>query len=336
MCRWSWPAGPIGTLDAYARSERAWNESEVSALQACAGVVANLLGHAVAAWTQGRFIHSSPPSLVEAGRQYWAIARPACLLRIQHPAGQTAVGDGKPIAWSSTRSGTPWRTLSTEVLSRSGGGYDAPSSCWFRRGKQPWRLGRRFARATLADAPRLAQALASAFQDDPVIAWIFPDQHRRAVLPALDGLQPGLPPRPGLDDCRRGRRWLPRPGAGSCRARSGSGYCRLWSGSLLRTASVLGALERMEEQHPRDRSHWYLFIFGTEQAAQGQGLGSALLAQVLARVDADGMPAYLESSSERSLALYGRHGREVTSEVAILVPRIWPMWREPRPSTGDH
>jgi signal transduction protein with GAF and PtsI domain len=46
--------GPIGTLDAYARGERAWNESEVSALQACAGVVANLLGHAVAAFTQGR------------------------------------------------------------------------------------------------------------------------------------------------------------------------------------------------------------------------------------------------------------------------------------------
>jgi ribosomal protein S18 acetylase RimI-like enzyme len=88
----------------------------------------------------------------------------------------------------------------------------------------------------------------------------------------------------------------------------------------------------MEEQHPQDRSHWYLFILGTEQAAQGRGLGSALLAHVLARVDADRMPAYLESSSERNIALYGRHGFEITSEVAIPGgPRIWPMWRGPRP-----
>jgi hypothetical protein len=41
-------------------------------------------------------------------------------------------------------------------------------------------------KATPADAPRLARALASAFQDDPVIAWVFPDeQRRRRVLPAF-------------------------------------------------------------------------------------------------------------------------------------------------------
>jgi ribosomal protein S18 acetylase RimI-like enzyme len=99
----------------------------------------------------------------------------------------------------------------------------------------------------------------------------------------------------------------------------------------LRTASVLAGLDRMEARHPHDPSHWYLFILGTEPAAQGRGLGSALLAHMLVRVDADGMPAYLESSSERNLALYGRHGFEITSEVAIPGgPRIWPMWREPR------
>ena len=39
-----------------------------------------------------------------------------------------------------------------------------------------------------ADAPRLAQALASAFQDGAVIAWIFPDQQRRRrVPPAFKG-----------------------------------------------------------------------------------------------------------------------------------------------------
>jgi GNAT superfamily N-acetyltransferase len=92
----------------------------------------------------------------------------------------------------------------------------------------------------------------------------------------------------------------------------------------------------MEAQHPHDPSHWYLFILGTEPAAQGRGLGSVLLSHMLARIDADGLPAYLESSSDRNLALYGRHGFEITSEVAIPGgPMIWPMRREPRTLAGD-
>ena len=193
-------------------------------------------------------------------------------------------------------------------------------------------------RANLTDAPRLAQTLASAFQDDPVIAWIFPDQRRRrAVLPAFMEFRLRNLAFPHdqvwtTTDEAAAAVWLPPPGRWQLslpqRLRLLPALVRFLG---LRTASILAGLERMEARHPQDRAHWYLFVLGTEQAAQGRGLGSALLAHMLARVDADGLAAYLESSSERNLALYGRHGFEVTSEVVLPGgPTIWPMWREPQ------
>ena len=194
-------------------------------------------------------------------------------------------------------------------------------------------------KATLADAPRLALALASAFQDDPVIAWVFPDQRRRrAVLPAFMEFRLRKLAFPHdqirmIGDGAAAAVWLPPPGTGQQSRWRRLGLVPPLARFLgLRTASVLSGLNRMEERHPHDRPHWYLFILGVEQPAQGQGLGSALLAHMLARVDADGMPAYLESSNQRNLALYGRHGFEVSSEVVIPGgPRIWPTWREARP-----
>ena len=41
--------GPIGTLDVYAADPRAWDDSEVTAAQAYAGVVASLLSAAATA-----------------------------------------------------------------------------------------------------------------------------------------------------------------------------------------------------------------------------------------------------------------------------------------------
>jgi GAF domain-containing protein len=46
--------GPIGSLDLYSAQPRDWDDSEVSALQAYAGIVANLLGSAAAAHLKGR------------------------------------------------------------------------------------------------------------------------------------------------------------------------------------------------------------------------------------------------------------------------------------------
>jgi GAF domain-containing protein len=69
---------PIGTLDVYAAAPGGWDETEVSALQAYAGVVATLLGAAARAtvksrlaeqlhgWTWGPWTPRSSPSWSES------------------------------------------------------------------------------------------------------------------------------------------------------------------------------------------------------------------------------------------------------------------------------
>jgi ribosomal protein S18 acetylase RimI-like enzyme len=51
------------------------------------------------------------------------------------------------------------------------------------------------------------------------------------------------------------------------------------------------------------------------------------------RLDAAGEPAYLETQTERNIALYRRHGFDVISEHKARPdsPPLWSMWREPRP-----
>jgi GNAT superfamily N-acetyltransferase len=94
----------------------------------------------------------------------------------------------------------------------------------------------------------------------------------------------------------------------------------------------LRLLMEVDALHPRE-PHWYLATLATEPRLQGTGVGSALLATMLARVDEEGMPAYLESSKARNVPLYARYGFEVIEEFHSKVgsPPMWRMWREPRP-----
>ena len=86
----------------------------------------------------------------------------------------------------------------------------------------------------------------------------------------------------------------------------------------------------MESRLP-DEPHWHLFFLGVDPERQGQGVGSALMRPMLERLDREGTPVYLEASTERSRALYIRHGFVCLDEVRLPGggPPLWRMWREP-------
>ncbi len=94
---------------------------------------------------------------------------------------------------------------------------------------------------------------------------------------------------------------------------------------------ILRVLAFLDTKHPHE-PHYYLPFLGVEPASQGRGIGSALMRPILERCDREGMPAYLEASSERNRALYERHGFELIEEVRLPGggPPMWRMWREAR------
>jgi GNAT superfamily N-acetyltransferase len=84
------------------------------------------------------------------------------------------------------------------------------------------------------------------------------------------------------------------------------------------------------DAHPRE-PHYYLASLGVAPEAQGNGVGSRLLGPMLERCDREGVPAYLESSRDRNVPFYERHGFRVTDELRLPLggPTLWLMWREP-------
>jgi ribosomal protein S18 acetylase RimI-like enzyme len=100
---------------------------------------------------------------------------------------------------------------------------------------------------------------------------------------------------------------------------------------LANTSRALSVLGQMEKIHPEE-PHWYLAVLGTAPEYQGKGVGSALVAPVLTKCDADLIPAYLESSKESNIPFYERHGFAVQGEIHVKNgPTLWPMWRDPQP-----
>jgi GNAT superfamily N-acetyltransferase len=97
-----------------------------------------------------------------------------------------------------------------------------------------------------------------------------------------------------------------------------------------RAPEVMELLERFDASHPREHAHYYLSLLGIHPDHRGQGLGLGLLAENLKRMDAEGIPTYLESSNPDNNRRYERLGFRQVGEFTTPDGRrtVATMWRD--------
>jgi len=182
------------------------------------------------------------------------------------------------------------------------------------------------------DQPRVIATLVSAFIADPVERWLYPEPFAYltefpAFVAAFGGEAFEKATVWSLDGFAAVAMWLP-PGAEP----DGDAIVAALSKSVSaeKHADTFAVLEQMDAAHPEE-PHWYLPWLGVDCAHQGAGLGSDLLQQCLARVDADHSPAFLETPNPRTVPFYERHGFQVTSiSHAGACPPVTSMLRPAR------
>ena len=194
--------------------------------------------------------------------------------------------------------------------------------------------------ATSADLDTVAATFADAFADDPLFASLTgaepgPALEAKAAVVFRSLLKLDLAKDDHLvvlaDDgagaalWKRPNRWKMSGAEGLRTLPALIRACGFGAPAALRTFAAI------EKVHP-SAEHYYLEVLGTRSDAQGRGLGSLVIGEGLDRCDAEGMPAYLESSNPRNLPFYARHGFVETGVVPLGDdgPIVTTMWREPR------
>ena len=185
--------------------------------------------------------------------------------------------------------------------------------------------------ATSADREAMSDTLLLSFSADPCVRYVFPKP--RDFIAGWPPFVMAMGGR-GLDhgtaflteDAAAAALWLPPGVEPDLETMFG-----LLADLRPERAAVLAQVgEQIRAFHPEE-PHWYLAAVGVDPARQGEGLGSVLIKEGLRRCDADGLPAYLESSNPRNIPLYERHGFEVIGVIQPDdYPPLYPMLRAAR------
>jgi GNAT superfamily N-acetyltransferase len=190
--------------------------------------------------------------------------------------------------------------------------------------------------ADAADLPTVAACLASAFYEDPLWGhWTFPDESRRRrdLLPFMT-LQTRLGAAHGwIAMTAAGESvaiWTP-PGASYGSPEQEPMITEVLDRLFGARAPAIHDLFKQFEDHTPEGRFYHLEWWATHRGHAGRGLGASLITENLARVDAEHLPSYLESTNPVNLPRYEALGFRRTGELAPPGgPTVTTMWREAR------
>ena len=187
---------------------------------------------------------------------------------------------------------------------------------------------------TPEQAQVVASTLASAFVNDPMIAWPMSDQF-------------------GIDECRQlfsvivesyvelGILWQLDDGAAAAALFDPDAAARFgeYDAQMRPLINVLtdddGARYAQFWDwiagHIGDKPVWFLDMLAVRPERQGLGLGSALLQHAVGLAEQQAMPLFLETSQQQNVGYYERFGFDVVDQGTSPQggPHIWFMRRKP-------
>ena len=186
----------------------------------------------------------------------------------------------------------------------------------------------RLAQASPAEIAALAATLAEAFKNYAWTRWTVDSERHEARIAAIQRLyleHIGFPQgEVWADDWLKSVAVLVRPGP-----------IEMLPGLQDKLSDLHGAAgQRLQIRLPQPpEGTWTLAALGVAPDIQGSGAGTALLQAVLQDADARGRSIALETSSERNLAFYNRHGFRswAVTEMPDGGPFVWSMVRQALP-----
>ena len=182
-------------------------------------------------------------------------------------------------------------------------------------------------RIDLSLVEQASMTCACAFADDPMTAYLIPNEQKRVNLhytfevPLRISAMGGAEAYATTSECEGIAIWMPSGMKQSISMMLQAGYPRLplrcgWR-YFIRDAAMLRQCEKLRSKYA-PANHLYLGLLAVAPEHQGKGHASTLLKPMLKRLDNEKMPCYLETQNMKNVAIYRHFGFKLVHETRLL------------------